>query len=327
MGTTRNPRRGSLQFWPRKRANRPYARIRNYGHSKECKILGFAGYKVGMSHVIAVDNYKFSPTKGSEIAIPVTIIECPPIKVAAVRLYKKSNALNVAKEVWSKVDKELERKIIISKKANHTLEGVNPDDYSDIRLLVYTQPKETGVGKKRPELFEAWLSGSVKEKFDYAKFNLGKEIPLKNVFKDGQLVDVHSITKGKGFQGPVKRFGVMLRSHKSEKSTRFPGSLGSWKAQAHIMWRVAFAGKTGYHQRTEYNKHIIKIGDSSTDITPKGGFLKYGNVKSTYLLLKGSIPGPKKRMVIFTSPVRPTKKVSDEAKTITYISNNSKQGR
>ena len=57
MPKTRNPRHGSMQYWPRKRAKRSFPRIRSWGASKENKPLGFAGYKVGMTHVMIVDNY------------------------------------------------------------------------------------------------------------------------------------------------------------------------------------------------------------------------------------------------------------------------------
>jgi len=58
------------------------------------------------------------------------------------------------------------------------------------------------------------------------------------------MVDSKTFTKGKGFQGPVKRFGISLRSHKSEKVIRGPGSLGPWKGQtklaATISWKKAY---------------------------------------------------------------------------------------
>ena len=82
------------------------------------------------------------------------------------------------------------------------------------------------------------IGGSIEEKFKFAKENLGKEILILDVFKQGDQIDVHSITKGKGFQGPVKRFGITIRTHKSEKAKRNPGSLGPWYGHAHFMWKV-----------------------------------------------------------------------------------------
>jgi large subunit ribosomal protein L3 len=81
----------------------------------------------------------------------------------------------------------------------------------------------------------------------------------------------------------------------------------------------------GYHQRTEYNKRILKIGVDGKEVTPKGGFVRYGEVKGTYLLVDGSLPGPVKRLVRLRAPVRPRTKHAEEAPNITYISLESTQ--
>jgi large subunit ribosomal protein L3 len=86
------------------------------------------------------------------------------------------------------------------------------------------------------------------------------------------------------------------------------------------------AGQMGYHQRTELNKKLVKIGQEGVEITPKGGFLNYGDVVNTYVLVYGSVPGPTKRLVRMRDPTRRPKKVSNEALNITYISTESKQG-
>jgi large subunit ribosomal protein L3 len=81
----------------------------------------------------------------------------------------------------------------------------------------------------------------------------------------------------------------------------------------------------GYHQRTEYNKRILKIGIDGKEVTPKGGFIKYGEVKGTYAIIDGSLPGPAKRLVRLRYPVRPPTKVSDSPPNISYISLESMQ--
>jgi len=325
MPNIRKPRKGSLQFWPRKRAKRGYARVRSWAKIKEAKPLGFAGYKVGMTHAMINDNRKTSLTKGTEIFCPVTIIECPPIKTASLRFYKNTiNGSKLVSEVFAdKVDKELGRKITIPKKINKKIEDIK--DFDEIRLMVYTQPKLAGI-KKKPEVFEVGLGGNKEEQLKFAKENLGKEININDVFTEGQQVDVHAITKGKGFQGAVKRFGIGLKSHKSEKSRRTPGSLGPWKGQGHVMWKVAQAGKMGYHLRTEYNKWLIKIGNKPEEVNLKGGFLRYGIVKNPYILVKGSMSGPVKRLIRFNRAIRQSKKIPSEAPAISYLSLESKQG-
>ena len=321
MPTTRSPRKGSMQFWPRKRAASQIPRIRHVGKSNEPKPLAFAGYKVSMAHVIAVDNRANALTKGERIAYPVTILECPSIKIAAINFYKK-DAYGLSLStcfISTKLDKELSRSIPLPKKTKVSLEAIKPEEYHDIRAVVYTQPKLTGIGKKKPELFEIPLGGSVKDKFNWLKENLSKEINFKDIFKPGHLVDVRAVSRGKGIQGPVKRFGVKIRQHKSEKTKRGPGSLGAWKGQGHMMYRVAHAGQTGYHQRTEYNKWILKIGDKPEDINSKSGFKHYGVVRNSYVILKGSVPGPNNRLILLTEPLRPDKKVPKEAPTIIQI--------
>src|SRR3989344_3856635 len=89
MPSRTSPRKSSMQFWPRKRAKDIVARIRNWPARNETKVLGFAGYKVGMTHLVVEDTHKTSITKGEHIQLPVTILECPPLKVAAILLYKK----------------------------------------------------------------------------------------------------------------------------------------------------------------------------------------------------------------------------------------------
>lgn len=297
MPYTHSPRKGSLQFWHRKRAKSETARVRHWPGLAEAKPAGFAGYKVGMAHVIIKEERRHARMRNEDVFVPVTIIECPPMRLFGVNFYKETDGdLKLARQLLISPDEEIKRKLIIPKK-KPSLEGINPEDYSEIRALVHTQPGLTGIGKKKPEVFEVALGGSNAEKFNYIKEKMGHDISVTEVFKDTDIVDVHSVTKGRGFQGAVKRFGINLKESKSEKSRRTPGSLGSWNTQGKIMWRVAYAGKTGYNQRTEYNKMIIKVADKPDKINPEGGFHKYGIIRNSYLILRGSVAGPKKRLI------------------------------
>jgi large subunit ribosomal protein L3 len=280
-----------------------------------------------MTHISATETKKTSHLKGEEISIPVTILECPPMKIAGIVLYKKTlNGLVVAKHIsFVKNDKSLARRLSLPKKpVAHELDKLNPGEYADARALVYTQPGMTGIGKKKPEIFEMGLGGSIADRIKYVKENAEKEIYVENVFKEGEYADLKSITKGKGFQGPVKRFGISLRQAKSEKSIRNPGSLGPWMGQGHIMWRVAHAGKMGYHQRTEYNKQIMKMTSDPKEVSGNGGILRYGVTKNKVLLIKGSVSGTKKRMIILQKPSRLKK--TRELPTINSINLEQKQG-
>ena len=309
MGNIRTPRHGSMQFWPRVRANRMYARVRSWPIIHVAVPLGFAGYKVGMTHLIVTDNRKTSKTKGEDIHMPVTILECPPLKIASVRLYRHApQGLQLIKEHRASLDKEVGRRLVLSKNPSQHSQGIDAltaDDFDVLRITVYTQPKLIGF-KKKPEIFELALGGKKEEQLSYVKVHWGKEIAVNDVFKDGQMVDIHAVTKGKGYQGPVKRFGVTLRSHKSEKTKRGPGSLGAWRGQGHMMYRVAHAGQMGFHLRTEYNKWLIKIANNPEEVNTKGGFVRYGNIKNSYVFIKGSLSGPCKRLIRFTYPIRST---------------------
>ena len=85
------------------------------------------------------------------------------------------------------------------------------------------------------------------------------------------------------------------------------------------MWKVAHAGQTGFHTRTEYNKQIINISDNPAELNPKGGIKHYGVIKNTSIMIKGSIPGAKKRLIVITKPIRQNKTPEKEKSTIEHI--------
>jgi large subunit ribosomal protein L3 len=323
------PRSGSMGVWPRKRAKNMVPRVRSSIKTKEAKLLAFPVYKAGMTRIFAVNTDKNKRMGGSEEVMPVTIMECPPIKIASIRLYKrKDKADNVVSQLNFKTEKEFSRASNVPKEKfakSEDIEKLNPEEYSDITVQVYTMPKNIDL-KKTPETFEIALGGSNKDKLDFVKAHFDKLITITDVFKEGQFVDVHGITTGRGFQGPVKRFGIGLKQHKSEKGVRAVGSLGGWSRQGHVMYRVAHAGQMGFHQRVQYNNFIMKISDKAEMINPKGGFLNYGFVKSNFVMIKGSVMGAKKRMLILTEPVRLKEKASYSPDSIKHISTRTQQG-
>jgi large subunit ribosomal protein L3 len=196
-----------------------------------------------------------------------------------------------------------------------------------VRVIAITQPQETSLSKKKPDIAEIEIGGgTVQQQFEYAKTILGKTITPAEIFKEGQFVDIASVSTGKGWQGPVKRWGVTILQAKGRKTKRGVATLGPWNPH-HIMYSIARAGQMGYHQRTEYNKRILKIGKDGKEITPKGGFLRYGIVKGSYVLLAGSVAGTEKRSIRLRYPARPPRNVAEEPPQITHISLESPQGR
>ena len=206
------------------------------------------------------------------------------------------------------------------------LENLSGQDLSEVRIIVSTQPDHVrSVPSKVPEIMEMMLTGGdTQAKLDWAKEHLGKEFEFGDVFEAGKDVDVIGVTKGKGWQGVIKRFGVKLLSHKNSKRRRQIGNMGDF-GTGYVRKTIRQAGQMGYHQRTELNKRIITVGDPKDDnITPDGGFLHYGEVRNQYILIQGSLPGPAKRLLRFRDPTRP--RGGEFPLEITYISTSSKQG-
>ncbi|MHA1311182.1 MAG: 50S ribosomal protein L3 [Candidatus Helarchaeota archaeon] len=327
------PRHGSLQYYPRKRARDHVGRFRSWPEiDGPPRILGFAGYKVGMTHIIAIENRKNSPFYGHERFFAVTIIECPPLVVFGLRLYKNTHdGLKCIGEAWEGEFKdELVRLITLPKEYDSDKALLDLEDKlkmaDEIRVLVHTQPKLTGIGKKKPEIMEFNVGGgTIPERWTYVKELLGKELKVSEIFELGSYIDVSAVSKGKGYQGVIKRFGIKRKQHKSNKTVREVGCIGPWKP-SRVMWTVPRSGQMGYHQRVEYNKQIVKIGIDPKEITPKGDFLKYGVLKNDYIVIKGSVPGPRKRLIRMRFPIRLPKKATLATPEIVYISLESKQG-
>ncbi|MGB9675820.1 MAG: 50S ribosomal protein L3 [Candidatus Bathyarchaeales archaeon] len=332
---THAPKHGSLAYLPRKRAKRLLARTRYWPEIKADapRLLGFIGYKAGMTHVFAIEDRKRSPNFGKEVMRSATVIEAPPLLICAFRAYTKTPyGLKTLSEAWMKdPPDDLERVLTLPENFNteEQLKKIeqNLEKVAKIRVIAVTQPKQTGLSKKKPDVAEIEVSGgTIQQQFEYAKNILGKTISPTEVFKEGQHVDVIAVSTGKGFQGPVKRWGVTILQHKGRKTKRGIATLGPWNPH-HVMYSVPRAGQMGFHQRTEYNKRILKIGSDGKEITPKGGFIRYGLVRGPYLLLEGSIPGTEKRPITLRYPARPPKEVSEEPPQITFISLESPQGK
>jgi large subunit ribosomal protein L3 len=337
MPKINRPRRGSLAFSPRKRAKSPIPKYQSWPVCAGTPTLqGFAGYKVGMTHVIMVDDHKDSPTEGKEIMVPVTVIEIPTLKVAAIRAYVHDTyGKHAYTEIWAdQLDSVLSRRITMPKDYNRETAQKKFTDalaaglVTEIHAVTYTQPAIiSGVPKKVPDLMEIKISGSdLSKQFEFGLGLLGKEVGLNTVIQTGAFADITAITTGKGTQGPAKRWGTALRKRKHSVGgkERHIGTLGPWNPH-HVRWQVPQSGQLGYQQRTEFNKRILKIGESGAEVTPKGGFLHYGVLKSPYVLVKGSIPGPVKRIIRIRPAIRLGEQVV-KMPAIQFVSVQSKQG-
>jgi large subunit ribosomal protein L3 len=304
MAKLSRPRRGSLQYWPRKRAAKFLPSV-NWtpvlANAKEPGLLGFIVYKAGMATAIAKDNTEKVMTAKKQVAIPVTILEAPSMKVYSVRFYSDRKLLS---EVVVSSDKELKRKLRAPKELKK-LDKL-PENCSDVQVIVYSLAKQTSI-KKTPDIIELAIKApDANAKLEIAKTLVGKEISIADFLKF-PLIDVRGLTTGKGLVGPVKRFGLALKFHKTEKGVRRPGSLAPWHP-ARVTFQAPISGQLGMFTRIVYNNYVLGQGKiSEKDINPKEGFKNYGKIKSSYILVKGSVQGPVKRQLIITPAFRPTK--------------------
>ncbi len=112
--------------------------------------------------------------------------------------------------------------------------------------------------------------------------NLGDKISVEN-FTEGEFVDVSAISKGKGFQGVVKRHGfggVGQATHGQHNRLRAPGSIGAASYPARVFKGMRMAGQMGNQKVKILNLRVIKV-------VPE----------KNILILKGSVPGPKNAYV------------------------------
>ena len=328
------PRRGSLAYAPRVRAPRPIAHVRDWPAEAILRLQGFVGYKAGMTQVFMIDDRKGSLTSGQEINVPATVIEVPPLVICAARLYSSTTrGLNATTDIWaSELPKDLAKTMSLPKKYDQQKAFERAEDLikggkiADVRVLACTQPRASNMPKKKPDLVEIRVGdGKIEERWNYCKGLLGKQVRAADALKEGEYVDVLAITKGKGFQGPVKRWGIKILTRKTKEGHRQVGTLGPW-SPPRVMWTVPAAGQMGYHQRTEFNKRILKLGGEGKEVTPSGGFLRYGPVKGDFIVLAGSIPGPTKRLVHLRQPMRLPTGAPTSPPSITYMSTASQQG-
>jgi large subunit ribosomal protein L3 len=325
-----------MGFSPRSRAASEVPRFNSWPDDEgQPGLQGFAGYKAGMSHVVTINDEPNSPREGQEETVPVTVVETPSMRAVAVRAYEDTPyGKRPLTELWTdEVHDDLGRALSVPDEQSGDAESQIRDALAggalaDVRVITHTLPSGlSGVPKKRPDVMETRVGGgSLEDRVEFA-FDLvddGGEHAATDVFRAGQYADVAGITKGKGTQGPVKRWGVQKRKGKHARQgwRRRIGNLGPWNP-SRVRSTVPQQGQTGYHQRTELNKRLVDLGDD--DVTPDGGFVNYGEIDGPYALVKGSVPGPDKRLVRFRPAVRPADQPRLDPE-VRYVSTASNQG-
>jgi large subunit ribosomal protein L3e len=332
--------------------------------AKPCHLTAFMGYKAGMTHVVRDVDRPGSRMHRKEAVEAVTILETPPMIIVGVVGYVETpTGLRSLTTVWAEhLSDEVKRRFYknwfrakhkaFTKYAKKYTEAKDKDvvgelermkkNCSIIRVLAHTQVHLTSLVQKKAHLLEIQVNGgSVEEKVDFAYPRFEKAVAVDTVFAEGEFVDVLGVTKGHGTEGVVTRWGVKRLPRKTHRGLRKVGCVGAWHP-SRLGFQVPRAGQRGYHHRTERNKKIYRIGKkpesgaidttASTEqdltqkgITPLGGFPHYGVIRNDWVMLKGAVAGPKKRVLTLRKSIVPvTKRV--EPIGIKFIDTASKFG-
>jgi len=374
------PRHGSLGFLPRKRCthNGGRGQVRSFPKddaAKPCHLTAFMGYKAGMTHIMREVNKPGSKLHKKEVVEAVTILETPPmIAIGLVGYVETPRGLRTLTTVWASHLSEAVKRVFYknwyrSKKkafdryASRVAAESNKDLETElarmkkycqvVRLICHTDMRKLKLRQKKAHLAEIQINGgSVDAKVDYGFELFERKIPVDTVFSQNEMIDTISITKGKGFEGVITRWGVTRLPRKTHRGLRKVACVGAWHP-ARVKFSVARAGQNGYHHRTEQNKKIYRIGKGSrpmsdkkddekveftanatteTDltvkaITPLGGFPHYGEVNEDFVMLKGGVPGIKKRVITLRkSCVKQVSRTALEEIELKFIDTSSKFG-
>ena len=336
MPQSSRPRKGSLGFGPRSRASSETPRFNSWPDDDgQPGLQGFAGYKAGMSHVVMINDEPNSAREGMEETVPVTVLETPSMRVVALRAYEDTPyGKRPLTDVWTdEFLPELDRTLDVPEDHDaaaaeeQVRDALDAGDLADVRAITHTVPGDlAGVPKKKPDVMENRIGGgSLADRVDFGLDLLDDgQANVTDVFRAGQYADVAAVTKGKGTQGPVKRWGVQKRKGKHARQgwRRRIGNLGPWNP-SRVRSTVPQQGQMGYHQRTELNKRLIGLGDDGASVD--GGFVNYGEVDGSFALVKGSVPGPDKRLVRMRPAVRPNDQPRLDPE-VRYVSAESNQG-
>ncbi len=124
---------------------------------------------------------------------------------------------------------------------------------------------------------------------DSSEYELGQELTIADIFEKGQKADVSGVSKGKGFQGVMKRhnFKGMNASHGAHRVHRAPGSIGACATPARVFKGMKMAGRMGGEKTTVLNLSIVAV-----------------DIERDLLLIEGAVPGPKGSVVLVREAVK-----------------------
>ncbi|HEY2396499.1 MAG TPA: 50S ribosomal protein L3 [Rudaea sp.] len=128
------------------------------------------------------------------------------------------------------------------------------------RAALVTKPRAGHFAKAKVEAGRGLWEFRVEEK-DLGKYQVGGELKAEEVFKAGQIVDVAGVTKGKGFQGTIKRhhFTMGDATHGNSLSHRSPGSIGQRQTPGRVFPGKKMSGHMGAAQQSMMNLEVVQI--------------------------------------------------------------------
>jgi len=211
-----------------------------------------------------------------------------------------------------------------------------------IRAICHTQIGKVKIGQKKAHIKEIQINGgNTAAKVDFVMGLLEQEVKVADVFSQDEMIDIIGVSKGHGTKGVVTRWGVTRLPRKTHRGLRKVACIGSWHP-ARVQFQVPRSGQKGYGHRTEINKKIYRIGKALKDdpygartdadlteksITPMGGFMHYGIVTQDWIMLKGTVMGPKKRIITLRkSLLAQVSRRATEKIDLKFIDTSSKMG-
>ncbi|CAI4231143.1 unnamed protein product [Auanema sp. JU1783] len=335
--------------------------------SKPIHLTAFLGYKAGMTHIVREVDKPGSKVNKKEVVEAVTIIETPPMVIIGVvgyidtprgpRAFKSVFSEHISDDCrrrfyknWGKSKKKAFTKYAKKWQDEDGKKSIESDlnkmkKYCTvIRIIAHTQMSILKRRQKKAHMMEIQVNGgTVEQKVEWAREHFEKQIPIDNVFAQDEMIDTIGVTKGHGFKGVTSRWHTKKLPRKTHKGLRKVACIGAWHP-SRVAFTVARAGQKGYHHRTVTNKKVYRIGRScntpegknngstEADITnktinPMGGFPRYGVVNQDFIMLRGSVIGPKKRLITLRKSLIPSsKRFAHEKINLKWIDTSSKTG-
>ena len=185
------------------------------------------------------------------------------------------------------------------------IKTVETDGYNAIQLAAFDKREKLSNKPEQGHLKKANVTPKrfLKEirNVDVSAYTLGGEVKA-DIFTVGEMVDVSGVSKGKGFQGVIKRYGQSRgpMGHGSQYH-RGVGSLGTLLPM-HVLKGKKLPGHMGHKLVTVQNLEVVEI-----------------DLENNVILVKGNVPGPKKSLVIIKSAIKNEGKVNAQDELITYV--------